>query len=223
MKKPVRDRLMRELEDFSSGKRKEYPGSLAEPLYVDPELWGRGLSRKQLTRARHKQQLGYRQEIIGEYRARWGLLCLVHGMDPVMPRSKVEWQELCRRLAGRHVPGLQTTNIQPQPRRRRGAPSTRGLAFIIELVEAVEEARRRVSKKQGKAQASVVMALPHLDEKFLAKWKLRDKWRTGRAKLLRSLATRHSEAMKMSRRARRMGLPTLEDLGKPPYKNSKPD
>jgi hypothetical protein len=223
----VRDQFLQELQDFWSGKRKNYPELLADPLYIDPKLWGPepdgGKVHKPLTKAQRQEQHRYRQKIVDEYRTQWGLLCLLYGMDPVMPRSKAEWQELCRRLAARHVPGLKTTNIPPQPRKRRGAPSTRGLVFIIELVEAVNEARTRVAKTHDKAKVSIPTALQNLDRKFLDKWKLLDKWKTGREKLLRSLETRHSEAMKMSRRARRMGLPTLEDLGKPPYKNSETD
>ena len=33
------DEFLQEAEDFRSGKRKEYPEILAEPLYVDPKLW----------------------------------------------------------------------------------------------------------------------------------------------------------------------------------------
>jgi len=147
----VRDQFYREIQDFWSGKRQKYPELLAEPLYIDPKLWGRKSTDKRLTRAQHQERLRYRQEIIEKYRTRWGLLRLLYGMDPVMPRSKAAWQELCHRLAVRHVPGLQTTNTPLQPRRRRGAPSTRGLVFFVELVEAVNEARARVAKKQNKA------------------------------------------------------------------------
>jgi hypothetical protein len=215
----VRDQFLRELKDFSSGKRKKYPGSLAEPLYLDPKLWGRKSTDKRLKRAQHQEQLRYRQEIIEEYRARWGLLCLLLGMDPVMPRSKAAWQELCRRLAVRHVPGLQTTNTPPQPRRRRGAPSTRGPVFFVELVEAVNEARTRVAKKQNKAvdKISIPSAIKNLNRRFL------DKWKTARGKHLSiaALETRYYEAIKMSKRAR-MVYPPLQELGKL-YINSETD
>ena len=215
----VRDQFYREIKDFWSGKRQKYPELLAEPLYIDPKLWGRKSTDKRLTRAQHQEQLRYRQEIIEKHRTRWGLLCLLCGMDPVMPRSKAAWQELCRRLAVRHVPGLQTTNTPPQPRRRRGAPSTRGLVFFVELVEAVNEARARVAKKQNKAvdKISITSAIKNLDRRFL------DKWKTARGKHLSAAAleTRYHEAVKMSKRAR-MVYPPLQELGKL-YINSKPD
>jgi hypothetical protein len=214
-----RDQFLRELKDFSCGKRKKYPGRLAEPLYFEPKLWGRKSTDKRLTRAQHQEQLRYRQEITEEYRARWRLLCLLCGMDPVMPRSKAAWQELCRRLAVRHVPGLQTTNTPLQPRRRRGAPSTRGRDFFVELVEAVDEARARVAQKQKKAldEISTATAIRNLDRKYL------DKWKTARGKPLSpaTLETRYHEAIKMLKRATMVFRP-LQELGKF-YINSKPD
>src|SRR6516164_10819828 len=169
----VRDQFLRELKDFSSGKRQKYPELLAEPLYVDPKLWGRKSTDKRLTRAQHQEQLRHRQEIIEKYRTRWGLLCLLYGMDPVMPRSKAAWQELCHRLAVRHVPGLQTTNAPPKSKKTRGAPTTRGRAFFIELITAVDEARARVAKKQNTAldKISIATAIRNLDRKFLDTWK----------------------------------------------------
>ena len=178
-----------------------------------------GATDKRLTRAQHQEQLRYRQEIIEKYRTRWGLLCLLCGMDPVMPRSKAAWQELCRRLAVRHVPGLQTTRAPPKTKKRRGAPTTRGRAYFIELITAVDEARARVAKKQNKSvdKISINTAIRNLDQKFL------DTWKTTRSKHLSitALETRYYEAIKMSKRAR-MVYPPLQELGKL-YINSETD
>jgi hypothetical protein len=140
-------------------------------------------------------------------------------MDPVMPRSKAAWQELCHRLAVRHVPGLQTTHAPPKSKKTRGAPTTRGRAFFIELITAVDEARARVAKKQNTAldKISIATAIRNLDRKFL------DTWKTTRGKHLSiaALETRYYEAMKMSKGAR-MVYPPLQELGKL-YINSETD
>jgi hypothetical protein len=228
----VRDQFLRELKDFSSGKRQKYPELLAEPLYVDPKLWGRKSTDKRLTRAQHQEQLRYRQEIIEKYRTRWRLLCLLCGMDPVMPRSKAAWQELCRRLAVRHVPGLRTTNTPPQPKKQRGAPRKRGPFFPVELFVAVNDARARVAEKQNKAvdKVSIPTAIQNLPRKFLDEWKLLDKWKskTYRDKLIRSLETRYYEAKRIWRRRsqptplQELGQHLLEKIEKR-YINPKPD
>ena len=144
------------------------------------------------------------------------MLC---GMDPVMPRSKAAWQELCRRLAVRHVPGLRTTNTPPQPKKQRGAPRKRGPFFPVELFVAVNDARARVAEKQNKAvdKISITSAIKNLDRRFL------DKWKTARGKHLSAAAleTRYHEAVKMSKRAR-MVYPPLQELGKL-YINSETD
>jgi hypothetical protein len=222
----AREEFLQEIEDFVSGKRKEYPYPLAEPLYVDPKKWGPEPDGGKVHEPLTKAQRQYRQEIADEMQLRWKWLHLIHGIDPDQSSSAPPWEELCEKLAFRHVPGLRTTNTPPtppKPKKRRGAPRTRGLNFYIELVAAVSEAGARVAKKQSKANVPTSTALQNLDRKFLEKWNLLSKRETDRETLLRSLATRHSEAMKWSRRARRMGLPTLEDLGKPPYKNSETD
>ena len=220
----VMDQFFKEMEDFRSGKRKKYPTLLTEPLYIDSELWGPepegGKVRKPLTKAQRQEQLRYRQKIVDEYRTRWGLLCLLHGMDPLMPRSKAEWQELCRRLAARHVPGFQITNTPPKFPKRRSAKKARGPLYYIELVHEVDEACARYAKthKVKKVPPLTVIA----NSKLLARWKTA----SGKLQTAKTLVTRYHETKKMMEAARERGphpefrpLAELAEL----YKNSKSD
>jgi hypothetical protein len=218
--KKARDQFLQEIEDFARGKRKKYPALLAEPLYVDSKLWGPKSVQKMLTKPQRQEQFRYRQTIVDEYQTRWGLLCLMYGMDPVMPRSVAEWRTLCGKLAARHVPGLQTTNIPPHAK-KRGAPRTRGPEFAVDLFTAVNEARARVAKKQNKVEGkvSIATAIKNLNPKFY------DKWKTASGKRLAptTLETRYHEAAKISNAARERGpqLTWLQELEQH-YKNSEP-
>jgi hypothetical protein len=223
MKSPyekARDQFIQQIEDFACGKRKKYPALLAEPLYVDSKLWGSESVHKRLTKAQRQEQLRYRQKIVDEYQTRWGLLCLMYGMDPVIPRYKAAWQELCRRLAVRHVPGLQTTNISPQPRKRRGAKRSRGPLYYIGLVHEVDEARARYAKTHKVKKVPPLTVIDN--QKFLAGWKTA----SGKLQTAKTLLTRYRETKKMMEAVRERGpdpkfrpLAELAEL----YKNSKSD
>ena len=140
-----RDRFYKEVEDFWSDPGRKYPKLLAEPLYVDPEKWGPDPDGGNVDDAQHR----YRKDIRGEVERRWALLCLMYGLDRVMPSSMAGWQKLCEVLVSRHVPGFKITNTPPKSKKGPGAPSTRGPVFDAELVAAIDKVRERIAKDEN--------------------------------------------------------------------------
>jgi hypothetical protein len=216
------EKFFKETEDFRSGKRKNYPTLLTRPLYIDSELWGPepegGKIHKPQTKEQRQKQLRYRQDTRVKVETLWGLLCWVHGLDPVMPHSMAGWKKLCEELVGRHVQGFQITNTPPKLPKRRGAKKTRGPLYYIELVHEVDEACARYAKthKVKKVPPLTVIDNP----KLLAKWRTA----SGKLQTANTLVTRYRETKKMMEAARERGpdpkfrpLAELAEL----YKNSK--
>lgn len=222
MKEPyekARDQFYKEVNDFWNGQGGKYPRLLSEPLYIDPEKWGPDPDGENVDDAQHR----YREDIRREVERRWALLCLMYGMDRIMPRSMAGWKKLCEELVSRHVPGFVITNTPPKSKKGPGAPSTRGPAFDAELVAAVDKARERVAKDENTTpdKVSVPKAIKSLDRKFLEKWpKLLDQWKTARGK--NSLKTRYHEAKQIWNAWRNPQPTLLERLGKQ-YRNSEMD
>jgi len=213
-------KYLRQKRDFQSRKRKKYPDLLLPDIYVDNKKWGwpepdGGSVGMLQTKEQQEERHQYRQEKCGELETKWALLCDIHGMEPAMPRSMAEWKKLCEKLANRHVPGFQITNTPPTPTPIK-YPSTRRLDRDVALMKAVVEAKVRYAKTHHVAADKVkdAQAIRNLDNEFLAKWGLLKKWKVNKEKAVRSLRTRHSEAMKWDERYRGMGMPTLEELSR---------
>jgi len=138
------DEFFDQAEAWRDGDTRQIPGYLAERLFIDkarmPPLPGSGQT---VTR----EQFQYREYIEREMERRWLAACFLFKINPDEPSSS---EMLLNRIRQTPLPGLETTDIPPKPKKKSGRKPARDHKTVTAFLASVEQARVRLIEDEEK-------------------------------------------------------------------------